>query len=154
MVLAVALFLASAVFVDLVGYWLHRWAHRPRSPLYRAHMTHHIINYPPKRAIGPSYQTSGADSLIVWFAPFGFVYAATIIIAGVPHPEALLLGGALTAVISSVLHDASHLVNSLAWRLMPRRSFSHIIHHHRMSKNFGIVSGLWDLIFGTSSPER
>ena len=99
MLSAVLYFLASAIFVDFVGYWLHRWSHRPWSPLHRPHMTHHVINYPPRSFFSSKYRSAGSDSLAIWFAPFGVIYAATILLLGVPHAIPILLGGALVAVL-------------------------------------------------------
>lgn len=149
---AIFLFIGSAVFVDLVGYWLHRWSHRPTSPLYRAHMTHHLKNYPPKRVIGDGpYISAGSDSLAIWFAPFGIIYAAVVLLTGMPHPTAILLGGALVAILSSLVHDLSHVSNSIVWRsrLTLGMAVRHHTHHFKMGRNFGILWDGWDRVWGT-----
>ena len=145
-------FLGSALLVDVVGYWLHRWAHRPSSPLYRPHMTHHVLRYPPRRYFSSRYRTSGSDSLALWFAPFGIVYIVLAVVLGVPHLGAVLLGGATTAILSSVVHDLSHVEGSIVWRLPFLRTMArlHRIHHSKMGRNFGVLISLWDWIFRTS----
>ena len=151
---AIIWFLGSALFVDLIGYLLHRWAHRPSSPLHRAHMTHHVENYPARSFFSKSYRTSGSDSLVLWFAPFGILYVALVLLLGLPHPVAILLGGAATAVTSSIIHDLSHIKNSVVWRLPILKTMGrwHRIHHSKMNRNFGIILTFWDRIFRTSHP--
>jgi sterol desaturase/sphingolipid hydroxylase (fatty acid hydroxylase superfamily) len=150
----VILFLASALTVDLIGYLLHRWAHRPSSPLHRPHMTHHVQNYPPRAFFSNRYRTSGSDSLAVWFAPFGALYVALVLLLGAPHPVAILMGGALVAVLSSLVHDLSHVTDSIVWRLPILRTMGrwHRIHHSKMGRNFGILLTVWDRIFRTNHP--
>lgn len=151
MVAALLWFLASAIFVDLAGYWLHRWAHKPSSPLYRAHMTHHVTNYPPKDFFSEKYRESGSDGLALWFAPFGIIYVLVAALCGLPCFSAIVLGGAAIAVLSSILHDLSHISDSIVWRLPWTRLAAehHRVHHSRMGRNFGILFTLWDRIFGT-----
>jgi sterol desaturase/sphingolipid hydroxylase (fatty acid hydroxylase superfamily) len=148
---AIIWFVISMLTADLIGYWLHRWAHRPRSPLHRPHMTHHVRNYPPRSFLSRKYQASGSDSLALWFVPFGIVYVVLVIVLGLPHPVAIIAGGALTAVLSSVVHDLSHVEESLVWRVGPLRWLGrwHRIHHSKMGRNFGILLTLWDRLFGT-----
>jgi sterol desaturase/sphingolipid hydroxylase (fatty acid hydroxylase superfamily) len=144
-------FLSSAVVVDLAGYWLHRWAHSPSSPLYRPHMTHHVRNYPPREFLSDRYRSSGSDNLAIWFAPFGVIYALIVIISGMPHQVPILLGGAVAAVANAVMHDLTHIKDSVAWRSPWLRSMSvyHRVHHSHMRRNYGLLSSCWDRLFGT-----
>jgi len=148
---AVLWFLASAVFVDLVGYWLHRMSHRPWSgPMFRAHMTHHVTNYPPRSVLSDRYRSSHRDSLAIWFAPFGAVYVL-IVWLGLPHEWAILAGGALTAFLSSYLHDKTHIIGSFVWRVGRLKGIAvrHSTHHFKMGRNFGIIVDWWDRLFRT-----
>lgn len=149
--LAIILFLASAVFVDFAGYWLHRWAHRPSSPIYRPHMTHHVINYPPRSFFSTNYKSSHSDGLALWFYPFGIVYVAVVLMCGVPHPLAIFAGGGLVAALSSRSHTLTHVSGSYLWK---SKQFSgiavrHYSHHFKMGRNFGVLVPWWDGIFGT-----
>lgn len=151
MIEAVLWFIGSAALVDLIGYWLHRWAHRPSSgPLYRAHMTHHVVNYPPKSVLSESYRSSGWDSLAIWFGPVLLLYAGLLLLADV-HPWATLPGAIFVAVLSSVAHDLSHVRKSVGWRWRVLRGVTlrHYVHHFKMGRNFGILVPWWDGIFGT-----
>lgn len=141
-------FIASAAVVDLIGYGLHRWSHRPSSPLYRAHMTHHLVAYPPKRITSQRYVGSGVDSFVIWFAPFGVAYAILVAVAGLPLLP-IVIGGGLVALLNSVIHDRIHIEGSLVSRLLPKTTRRHLIHHRKMGRNFGILSSAWDRLFGT-----
>lgn len=153
---AILWFLGSAVLVDLIGYWLHRWSHRPGSPMYRAHMTHHVENYPPRMFFSRSYRSSGRDGLAIYFAPFAVLYVLLVVLSGVPHPMAILAGGAGIALASSVAHDLTHISNSAAWRWRILRGIAvrHHTHHFKMGRNFGILVGAWDTLFRTRRSVR
>lgn len=150
-------FVGSAVFTDLVGYWLHRWAHRPSSgPMYRAHMVHHVKNYPPRDVMSSEYRSSGKDSLAIWFGPFLLVYAGLLLGLGI-HPWATLPAALFVAVLSSVAHDLSHIHGSIAWRwkVLMGAAVRHHAHHFKMGKNFGVLVPWWDDLLGTRArPSR
>jgi sterol desaturase/sphingolipid hydroxylase (fatty acid hydroxylase superfamily) len=151
MIAAILWFLASAVVIDLVGYWLHRWIHVPGSWGYRSHMTHHVVNYPPRRFFSDRYRSSRADSLVWYFAPFGLAYALLVICLGLPHPVAVLVGAGVSVSLSSILHDLTHIQGSVVWR---SRWFAgiaarHHLHHFKMGRNFGILFPWWDVLFRT-----
>jgi sterol desaturase/sphingolipid hydroxylase (fatty acid hydroxylase superfamily) len=154
--LAILLFLASAVFVDLAGYWLHRWAHRPWSPVYRPHMTHHVINYPPRSFFSTKYRASHSDGLALWFVPFGLVYVAVVLACDIPHPLAIFAGGGLVAALSSRAHTLTHISGSYLWRAkwLGGIAVRHHLHHFKMGRNFGILVPWWDGIFGTRRGPR
>lgn len=145
-------FFASWVLVDLIGYWLHRWAHQPGSPLYRSHMTHHVVNYPSRSFMSDGYRSSGNDSLAVWFAPFFMLYCVGAVLAlGWPGAVPALAGAIPPAVINTVIHDLTHIRGSIAWRwpYLRNLSLAHYAHHRNMRRNFGVATLLWDRIFRT-----
>ncbi len=152
-------FLASALVVDLAGYWLHRWAHRPGSHLYRAHMTHHVVNYPPRRFFSKRYQSSNGDSLVLYFAPWLIGYCVLALL--LPCSVAIIAGAFAVAFLSSVVHDLTHLSNSIVWRWRVLKGIAvrHHTHHFKMGRNFGVLTDLWDRVFrtrraGSASPIR
>lgn len=153
MLAVVAWFVGSAVFVDFVGYWLHRWAHVRESHMYRAHMTHHAVNYPPHRFFSSEYRSSGGDGLARYFLPFGVAYAVLLALA-CPSPLAAILGGLAVAGASSLLHDLTHIEGSIAWRIRPLKHLAehHRTHHLKMGRNFGILCDVWDRLFRTHRP--
>lgn len=141
-------FIAAAAFVDMIGYWLHRWAHRPSSPLHRPHMTHHLVSYPPKSFTSQRYLGSGSDSLVIWFAPFGAVFVLLVLAFSLPALP-ILLGGGVVAVANSLMHDLSHVEGSIAYRVAPGLCERHRTHHRKMGRNFGVLSSTWDRLFRT-----
>ncbi len=152
MVPVILWFLGSAVLVDLIGYWLHRAAHRPWSgAMHRAHMTHHVRNYPPREVTSDRYRSSRAASLAIWLAPFFVIYSVAAFAVGVPHPWAVVAGAGLTAAASSVIHDLTHVSGSIAWRwpMLLGPAVRHHAHHFKMGRNFGIVVTWWDDLFRT-----
>ena len=156
MLQAVLLFVGSALFVDLVGYWLHRWAHHTSSgPLYRAHMTHHTVQYPPRNVLSERYRSSGWDSLAIWFGPVLLLYCLLLLLADI-EPWATLPGAAFVAILSSVAHDLTHVRGSIAWRwrILKGIAVRHYTHHYKMGRNFGVLLPWWDVIFHTRRPPR
>lgn len=148
-------FIGSALLVDLVGYWLHRLAHRPGTPLYRAHMVHHIVNYPPKAVVVPGrYISSKGSNLALWFGPILVLYITLGFVLDVPHPWVMAIGGGLVAVLSALIHDLTHVDGSLVWRRAPLIGMAvrHHAHHFKMRRNFGIILPWWDVLFGTRKP--
>jgi sterol desaturase/sphingolipid hydroxylase (fatty acid hydroxylase superfamily) len=151
MIAAVLFFLASAVLIDLIGYWLHRWIHVPGSWGYRAHMTHHVTNYPARAFFSSRYRSSRADSLVLYFAPFAAAYGALVLCLGLPHPVAILAGAGVSVLLSSLLHDLTHIQGSIVWRwgMFGSIAARHHLHHFKMGRNFGILVPWWDLLFRT-----
>ena len=141
----------SAAFVDLLGYWLHRLSHKKWSPLYKPHMTHHVINYPPQSVMSKTYRSSRIDSLAIWFLPFGIVYIIAVVLLKAPHPHMIIAGGATVALLSSIIHDATHVERSFVWqhKFFKNCAIRHHAHHFKMRRNYGILTGLWDQIFQT-----
>lgn len=154
MIAAVMLFFLSATVVDFLGYWLHRWIHIPDSWGYRAHMTHHVVNYPPKSFFSKRYRSSRHDSLAWYFAPFAMTYGALVILLDLPHPMAIISGAATTIFLSSYLHDVTHISESFVWRwrIFKGIAVRHYTHHFKMGRNYGIIVSWWDDIFGTRRP--
>lgn len=151
MIAAVLFFLGSALLIDFFGYWLHRWIHVPGSWGYRAHMTHHVTNYPARSFFSERYRSSRQDNLIWYFAPFGVVYVSLVLVLGLPHPVAILAGAGVSVFLSAFLHDMTHISGSFMWRwnFLGGISTRHHLHHFKMGRNFGILFPWWDVMFGT-----
>ena len=151
MIIAILYFLLSAILVDFIGYWLHRWSHKKHSILYKPHMTHHLITYPPKSVLSDKYKSSGIDGLAIWFSPIAIILFVLVLLLGIPHPIAILLGGLLTGISSSVIHDMTHLSGSVVWRVKFLKGIAirHHAHHFKMRRNYGIITDLWDRVFLT-----
>lgn len=148
-------FFSSLVFADLVGYWLHRWAHVKGSPFYRPHMVHHVRVYPARRFLSDTYETSGGGNLLLWFGPVLVLYVALLWLF-LPWPMATVatVAGVIPGIVSALVHDATHVRGSWVWRRFPRLARMHEVHHRRMGTNLGISHFGWDRAFGTRRVPR
>lgn len=146
------------VYGSLIGWFVHWVLHQRWSgPLYRAHMNHHIFQYPPDDLVSGVYRTSGtADSTLI-FTPAVtlafFLYAAVLYALGT---DAYVIGGtALETLALGILHDSLHTgfhVKKSVWArweiFAPLRDL-HFVHHKRTNRNFGILFFGWDRLFRT-----
>lgn len=136
--------LASAVMGVVVGDFIYYWYHRAQHmipALWRVHATHH------------SAENLGAG------AGFHHVFEAPLrgLLVGIP---AFLIAGNGAAMVGFVMtvhgfyvHSSTRLnFGRFAWLLCDNRV--HRIHHsrepHHFDKNFGVVTLLWDRLFGTA----
>ena len=152
----VPLFVGSWLLVDFIGYWLHRLAHQPWSPLYASHMTHHVQLYPAKDFTSDKYRSSGGDSLALWFAPMLALYWILSVVllgwASVP----VLVGSLPPALLSTFVHDWTHTNNSpLRYTKWTRKwIYIHLQHHRNHKKDLGITIFWWDRLFRTYKEPR
>ncbi len=120
--------------------------------MYRRHMRHHLDLYPPGDLVSDSYRSAGGDSLAVTFAPFFIALIAAQVVllpALLWVPMAGTTG--LVALWESYVHDSFHLRRHWMsrWGWWRRARGLHMVHHRRMSRNFGISGSGWDRLFGT-----
>lgn len=146
-------FLCSAVLTDLAGYWLHRMIHQRWSgPMYRAHMTHHMVKYPPGDVFSERYRSAGWDSLALWFSPFFLALVGGYWLLGGPHPLVAAVAALASAMASSYAHDMTHIIGSFMWRLTGWTkgvAARHHSHHYKLKMNYGILVPWWDDVFRT-----
>jgi sterol desaturase/sphingolipid hydroxylase (fatty acid hydroxylase superfamily) len=138
--------LADTIVAILLGdfayYWFHRAQHRFKW-LWRIHAVHHSIE---KFGAGTGYHHP---------------LEAPLKVALVGIPTALLFGGTAGAVASFVVTLHGYYVHSttrlnfgpLSWLVCDNRV--HRIHHSRepvhFNRNFGVVTLIWDRLFGTAA---
>lgn len=153
----VALFVALIVLVFL-GYVFHIVFHKSWSGhFYRAHMNHHLKQYPPEDYVSDVYRDAGKDNTIYLFAfaffPLVFldivliIFGALSIVFGV----GVLVEMIVISWLNSEMHDAFHTTKTFWHRFwfFERLKKLHYMHHVDMTKNYGIFSFTWDKIFGT-----
>lgn len=150
---------ASLFFTSFFGYLVHRLLHVTwAGPLYRAHMNHHLIEYPPYRLVTSSYRRTK------WYNSGTFLFTPPLVCLLV------LIGGLLTwagvalwvtavfavimisfAVSNDVIHDSFHIENCRLQRFgwWRRKQAQHFIHHRNMKRNYGIISFEFDRSFKT-----
>lgn len=150
----------SVLLGSLAGYAIHWVMHRPWSgPLYRSHMDHHQVRYPPNDlySVG-KYRSSGSASGWLTFTPL-------VMLAGIGILALLNLGlhverwvqlvvVALVALVGwahGYVHDAFHVSDHWLGRFasFQRLRLLHEPHHFNMRKNLGILWFGWDRLFRT-----
>jgi sterol desaturase/sphingolipid hydroxylase (fatty acid hydroxylase superfamily) len=154
------LLLATSVAVSsFAGYLAHRALHKKwAGPFFKGHMEHHFVQYPSDKLISDTYlKPKWYHDGLVLFAP---VAAAVLGTGGVlGYLLGLSIDGYLTFAVFTVafglLNDYVH--NSFHVRKHWLHSFPgystirelHFQHHVDMTKNFGIVTLIWDRVFKT-----
>lgn len=140
-------------FTEGMGYLIHRLLHsRWMGSLHKAHMNHHLIQYPPGNYLSYQYRPAGTDSTVYRFVVAGVILAGLALWL-TPIWIALPIMGnmAVMGFINSYVHDATHIKGHwlerfdafLKWRKI------HETHHNNMSKNYGIVTFFADRVAGT-----
>ncbi len=136
-------FVSGVVVWTLAEYWIHRTLYHHAPWLSRLHDLHHEA---PHAFIGiPSFLSSGIVIAIAYapLFPFWPVFADGFV-------SGVLIG--YTAYM--IVHHATHhwLLKPGDW-LYPAR-VRHLGHHYHDDVHFGIVTGLWDRVFGTAGRRR
>lgn len=158
MILEVVILGLTLVFFTFLGYVFHLMFHKPWSGrFYKAHMNHHLKQYPASDYYSDEYRDPGQDNT-VWlftlvFSPFVItvllltVFRIISMTIGIP----VLLEMALIGWVNNDLHDSFHLRKSFWQRFwfFDRLVKLHYNHHVNMGTNYGIFSFIWDKIFGT-----
>lgn len=137
--------LTGVLLFDFCDYWLHRAEHESAA-LWAAHVVHHQ---------SPQYNFSVALRQVTTEPFLGFVFYLPMAFVGMP-PEQLLVTALLVLFYQFFLHT-DH-VGKLGWleHVMNTPS-NHRVHHAvndlYIDKNYGIVTMIWDQLFGTYQPE-
>jgi sterol desaturase/sphingolipid hydroxylase (fatty acid hydroxylase superfamily) len=154
--------LISLVVTTLFGYLVHKALHQKWMGRFcKAHMTHHMILYPPENYTSEVYKHAGKDSTIYFFAVASIPMILIPIVLGLLGILAwhlvviVIVTELLLGFVHNYLHDAFHIKDH--WlNKMPVISimFSkwnrlHYIHHVNMKLNYGIFTFFWDRVFGT-----
>ncbi len=158
MLFAVAILLA-VVLGSLSAYVIHWVMHRSWSgPLYRSHMEHHQVHYPPSDLYSTGkYRSSGWSSGWLTFTPIvalswlGILAFMRLLHLGALGQGIVLAVFAVLGWAHGYVHDAFHVsdhrLGRFAW--FQRLRLLHEPHHFDMRKNLGILWFGWDRVFGT-----
>ena len=135
--------LAGFLAWTLAEYAIHRVLYHHAPWLSRLHRLHHER---PRDYIGaPSFLSSGA--VILWsYGPF-CAFAPTF-------AAGFSCGALIGYAVYMFVHHAVH-----HWRIEPEHwlypsRMRHMAHHYHGEADFGIVTGLWDRVFGTAGRRR
>jgi len=133
--LTVVLGLFAFTFIE---YAAHRWLfHGHTGPFEAGHDNHHR-------------DPLGHDALPFFLPPIFMCALAAIFAMAIPAGYALLLAGMIAAGYAA--YGLSHVVMHTRrfkspW--MRRWAGFHNIHHYHPETNFGVTTGLWDVLLGT-----
>lgn len=141
---AVAGFAGGLALWSLVEYLIHRFALHGVRYFAAMHDMHHAD---PRALVGsPLWLSLGAmcaGSLLPLWLLIGLGTACTVT-AGV------MLGYIYFSLLHHVVHHRSARRGTYLWRLKRR----HARHHYGKTPcNFGVITSVWDRIFGTFCPE-
>ncbi len=134
-VLTVVCGLFAFTFIE---YAAHRWLfHGNTGPFKTGHDHHHD-------------DPLGYDALPFFMPPLFMCVLAGLFALAIPTGYALLLAGmiALGYAAYGLSHVAIH-VHRFKSPLLRRWAGFHNIHHYHPESNFGVTTGLWDVILGT-----
>jgi len=140
----------SYLYVDLLGYLIHRLAHTHKmTGFYESHQTHHQL-YTAKDFLSEFYRSAGIDSFVLYYIPFAMVtilfgylflsFTSLIILMSV-----MAIFGFGTDLIHTQIHLIGSGLDKFKWFRNLRND--HVVHHKSQNKNFGIISLLFDRIF-------
>ena len=134
---------AGLVVWTLAEYWIHRTLYHRAPWLSTLHHRHHAD---PNELIGiPSFLSCGIV-ILLGYGPF-FAFAPVF-------ADGFASGALLGYAAYMVVHHAVH-----HWRIGPgdwlyRARVRHLAHHYHDNVQFGIVTGVWDHMFGTAGTRR
>ena len=149
---------ASVVFVEVIGYFWHRFAEHNglfgKMVQYR-HRIHHEQDYPadnlrPANAV--RYKSSGSWT---WYVLAAVSVGGMFLVAPLKDAVPMAIGSIFYAkYIVNYFHESFHLENRRLHRFhwFRRLTKLHDIHHW-MPGNYGIVFFFMDRLFGTLVPE-
>lgn len=125
---------------DFGYYWLHRLLHR-RTIMKRIHWVHHMNLHP-----------TAVDSL--YLHPVEMVAGLGVLLVSIATVGPLDIGAFLAVVLAHSIINILHHTNlrlpyRLAW-LANHWAASHDAHHSQ-GGNYGVITPIWDWIFGTRS---
>lgn len=121
-----------------IEYAAHRWLfHGNTGPFKTGHDHHHDAPL-------------GYDALPFFMPPLFMCALGALFALAIPAGYALLLAGTIAAGYAA--YGLSHVVihaHRFKSPLMRRWAGFHNIHHYHPGTNFGVTTGLWDVILGT-----
>ena len=140
-------FLASLVAGLIVWtfaeYWIHRELYHHAPFVSKYHDLHHEA---PKALIGIPSFLSSAIVLLLSYAPF---------VAFAPvFADGFACGALIGYALYMLVHHATHhwTIEPGDWLYSAR--VRHLAHHYHDDANFGVVTGFWDRVFGTTGKRR
>jgi sterol desaturase/sphingolipid hydroxylase (fatty acid hydroxylase superfamily) len=137
-------FVCGLALWSLAEYVIHRFALHGPAFLAALHDVHHTD---PRALVGsPLWLSLGSiflGSLLPLWLMIGFATACAV-------TAGLMMGYIYFGLLHHVVHHRHLKRGTYLWRLKRR----HALHHYGKTPcNFGVVTSLWDHVFGTFRPE-
>lgn len=152
----------SFITINLFGHTVHWALHQSWSSYFnKAHMNHHMKQYPPEDYLSEKYRHAGKDSTPKFFvlaalpmlsAVFAFWWFGVISLSLMIVAYVIMFG---VGLLDNYLHDAFHIKNHWLTRTpvvkvwFARWVQFHYLHHVNMGTNYGIFNFMWDKVFNT-----
>lgn len=124
---------------SFMEYATHRWIfHGPPSPLRAGHRRHHA-------------DPNGYDALPFFLPPLVMGALAALFATALAPGYALLLAGTVASAYAAygISHTVLHLHEFNGHPLLHRWWDFHRLHHDHANRNYGVTTGLWDVLLGT-----
>ena len=141
---SVALALLGALSWTLVEYLVHRHVLHGLQPFKRWHEVHHRR---PQALLGTPTIFSAALIL-------AFVFVPAVLLGSERTACALTTGFLLGYFAYGVVHHATHHWRAGSDWLLERKRWHALHHHGRFPGRYGVTSGFWDRVFGTSQGQQ
>lgn len=150
--------LLAYLFTTFFGYVVHKAFHKPwMGRAYKAHMNHHLKQYPPNDFYSDKYRSAGKDNtvylFILAFLPILFTIKLLMYLSILTAPVGVAMLAVMIGVglLHNYIHDAFHLNKTFLrkFKFFKRLEKLHYIHHIDMRKNLGIYTFIWDKVFKT-----
>jgi len=140
---AVAAFVGLMIFNDAWFYCVHRVLHTPWW-FRRVHAVHHRSH-----DVSPltAYSFHGVEALLVT----GWVVPAAVVL---PIPMTALVAAQVVGLLNNVMAHLGYELLPRWWVRAPLLRWTntatfHSLHHQRYRGNFGLLTRVWDRLFGT-----
>jgi sterol desaturase/sphingolipid hydroxylase (fatty acid hydroxylase superfamily) len=133
--------LSGAMLFSLVEYSIHRWLlHDPECFLFPLHEAHHLR---PEEHAAFLFPTSFLVLMPIWFFLTRMLH--------LPGASFFLCGFSAGYFYFGMLHHFEHTVriNQIPFRWLQGRWAAHSVHHRLDNRNYGVMTSLWDYVFGT-----
>jgi sterol desaturase/sphingolipid hydroxylase (fatty acid hydroxylase superfamily) len=146
--------IVSLIFSDIVGQTVHRIAHDRDMDdnIYRKHMTHHLVRYPPGHFYSETYRSSGMDSFVQYFV-IPVLLSATVAYLLLPMYLFITFVGfmGLFALVNDRVHLYFHIKDCWLekYKWFRRLRALHYLHHRNMKFNYGITTFYIDKLLKT-----
>ncbi len=156
------IFLITIIGTTFFGYWAHKALHLKILSLFsKSHTVHHDKLYPVTDFKSDKYRSAGKDSTVIFFAIASLPVLAIPCVLGLFGVLSLaqtvftlalmLFVGWSHDYVHAAFHLNKHWLNDVPVikNYFQKLEKLHYLHHVDDTKNFGILTFIWDKLFST-----